>query len=252
MKVIVYNDFIMNGKLILLIERTGNNHLSFATSLERKEYKLRVAETGKEAMNALEDGNFSLVILNGASINTSGLRIIQKIRAKYEKMPLIHIFPEGTDEPSTRKSPANVKMVMPFTARKLINRISRLIPDENNHIIRVGPIHYSPTTRVVQAYGREKRLTPKAGQLLEVFMKNPGKTMNRSELMKLVWKTDYIGDTRTLDVHIRWVREAIEANSRKPQHLMTVRGSGYRFNANPEENPEKRKTAGTLAMVAQD
>lgn len=247
---IVYNDFTMNGKLILLIERTGNNHLSFATSLERKEFTLRVVETGKEAMAALENGGFSLVILNGASINTSGMRIIQKIHAKHEKLPLIHIFPTGADEPTTRKSPANIKMIMPFTARKLINRINRLIPDENNHIIRVGPIHYSPTTRVVQAYGREKRLTPKAGQLLEVFLKNPGKTMDRTELMKQVWKTDYIGDTRTLDVHIRWVREAIESNSRKPLHLVTVRGSGYRFIANPEDASETRKPPAAMAVAA--
>ena len=89
----------------------------------------------------------------------------------------------------------------------------------------------------MQANGREKRLTPKAASLLEVFLKHPEETLDRAFLMRQVWDTDYIGDTRTLDVHVRWVREAIEPEPGKPCHILTVRGVGYRFE--PDATPDK-------------
>jgi DNA-binding response OmpR family regulator len=78
------------------------------------------------------------------------------------------------------------------------------------------------------------RLTPKAADLLHVFLKHPGDILDRGFLMRQVWDTDYIGDTRTIDVHVRWVREAIEADPTAPTHIVTVRGIGYRFEPYPD------------------
>ena len=73
------------------------------------------------------------------------------------------------------------------------------------------------------------RLTPRQAQLLEVFMRHPGQTLTREFLMRTVWNTNYMGDTRTLDVHVRWIRERIEKDPSSPRYLRTVRGVGYRF-----------------------
>jgi DNA-binding response OmpR family regulator len=79
------------------------------------------------------------------------------------------------------------------------------------------------------------RLTPKQAELLRVFMVHAGQTLTRKFLMATVWKTDYMGDTRTLDVHVRWLRERIEDDPSSPQYLRTVRGVGYRFGVPSEE-----------------
>ena len=93
--------------------------------------------------------------------------------------------------------------------------------------MRYGHISLYLSKKSVDAGNGESRLTPKLVHLLEQFMRHPRQILTRRELMQRVWKTDYIGDTRTLDVHIRWVREHIEIDPAKPKFLKTVRGKGY-------------------------
>jgi DNA-binding response OmpR family regulator len=83
--------------------------------------------------------------------------------------------------------------------------------------------------RKVFAQGKESRLTPKQTKLLEAFMLNPGRLLTRKTLIKQIWQTDYFGDTRTLDVHMSWLRGAIEEDPSKPKYLKTIRGMGYRL-----------------------
>jgi DNA-binding response OmpR family regulator len=131
---------------------------------------------------------------------------------------------------------------MPFTSRKLINRIDRLMPIPHKDLMTLGDIQFAPDARIVKAHGREKRLTPKAANLLLIFMKHPEKILGRGLLMQEVWHTDYIGDTRTLDVHIRWLREALEPKPSRPQHIETVRGRGYCFFPSLEDKRERKKS----------
>ncbi len=83
--------------------------------------------------------------------------------------------------------------------------------------------------RLLVVDGQETELTPKQALLIEMFFTNPGVTLDRRTLMEKVWQTDYLGDTRTLDVHVRWVRQMLEDDPSKPQYLQTVRGVGYRL-----------------------
>jgi DNA-binding response OmpR family regulator len=124
-------------------------------------------------------------------------------------------------------------LIPPFTSRKLINRLKRILKDEGK-VLQAGGLTLKSGTRCVNNGCREWRLTPKEFELLKVFMRNPGRVLSRRFLMKKVWKTDYMGDTRTLDVHIRWLREKIEKNPSAPVYLRTVRRVGYRFEV-PEE-----------------
>jgi DNA-binding response OmpR family regulator len=89
--------------------------------------------------------------------------------------------------------------------------------------------------RCVVQGNHESHLTPKQARLLEVFMRHPGEVLTRAFLMKQVWDTDYLGDTRTLDVHIHWVRKAIEKDPRSPTYLRTIRQVGYRLEVPEEE-----------------
>ena len=124
---------------------------------------------------------------------------------------------------------ANVVLTHPFTLRKLINRIEPLLPGDGEHMLHVGPVRLDLERKRVRCLGREARLTPRLASLLQILMKHPGEVMQREDLFKQVWETKYTGDTRTLDVHISWLRHAIEEDARHPQLLKTVRGVGYRL-----------------------
>jgi DNA-binding response OmpR family regulator len=124
---------------------------------------------------------------------------------------------------------------LPFTSRKVLNRVTRLLSRRQGSVLKVGRLTLNLQTRCVSHGDVVHRLTPKQAELLHVFMEHAGQTLTRKFLMATVWNTDYMGDTRTLDVHVRWIRERIEDDPGKPQYLRTVRGIGYRFGAPPTE-----------------
>jgi len=225
---------------ILLIERAGGPKDAFADALVNKGYTLEVCRTGRSAINNLKspESRCILVILNAASLGTSGIRICNRLSEVLHGTPIIHIMPEEVEDHKSDACAADITLVMPFTSRKLVNRIKRLTHDGEGSQIQVGKAIYMPGVHLVQAYGRETKLTPKAAALLNLFIQHPDEILERSFLMSKVWETDYFGDTRTLDVHIRWVREAIEKDPAKPKHIKTVRGRGYRFDPKPKK---KRK-----------
>ena len=233
-----YNEPAMADKRVLLIERGGKKNQSFAAALEKKEFDVEVVPTGHLALKFAHKTPPAVVILNAASLGSSGERLIRRLRTELDSIPLIHVLPAGSTKTKSDESPADIALTMPFTVRKLINRLKIIMPGAREDAIKVGPVSLSPSSRVVVAYGREVQLTPKAAALLRIFLKQPGKTLDRTFLMQHVWETDYVGDTRTLDVHVRWVREAIEAVPGKPRHIVTVRGVGYRFVPGDEE-PKK-------------
>jgi DNA-binding response OmpR family regulator len=149
------------------------------------------------------------------------------LHEEVSEIPIILILRE--DEKDDDVVEAMFVLVPPFTSRKLFNRIGMILKSDEGKILRVGGLTLKLGTRCVNNGRREWRLTPKELELLKVLMRSPGRVLSRQFLMKKVWKTDYMGDTRTLDVHIRWLREKIEENPSSPVYLHTIRGVGYRF-----------------------
>ncbi len=220
------------GETILLIERAGKPGNTFAAALRQKGILLEVVATGQAAIQRARVVHPVMIVLNSASMASSGLRICQQLRLAIEGIPIIHIVEAGVVD-DIKESGAEITLVLPFTARKLINSVRRLMPSNRNDVIQVGAIRLSPRAQIVEAYGRETRLTARTASLLQLFLKHPGETLDRVFLMRQIWDTDYMGDTRTLDVHIRWVREAVERDPQSPRHVVTIRGKGYRFIPDP-------------------
>lgn len=218
---------------ILVIERSGKNEYTFVPSLERKGFEVQTAPTGKLTVELAKTRKPDLIVLDAASLGTSGNRICTQLRVSLDGVPVIHVRSEEHAVGDEKAGPGDISLDMPFTPRKLINRVQRLLPHDGDEELTQGPIKLNLRYRIVQSYGKEKRLTPKCAGLLELFLRHPGETLNRGFLMKKVWNTDYVGDTRTLDVHVRWLREAIERKPAKPRHIVTVRGIGYRFEPEP-------------------
>jgi len=123
----------------------------------------------------------------------------------------------------------------PLSSRKFIGRVRKLLPEPQLKTLKAGDLVFDMEQRQVIRGDRQVRLTPKQAKLLEALMRHPNEVLSRRYLMKHVWNTDYLGDTRTLDVHIRWVREAIEEDPSNPTYVRTVRGVGYRFELSTSE-----------------
>jgi DNA-binding response OmpR family regulator len=214
----------MAPSTILLVANAGAKTAQYIRLLE-KSYRVVVARSGKQAIVKAEQRDPAAIVLDAVSMRTTGERISQQL-AEMVTAPLIHIHPGPR---SQAKTSAEVILFAPLSARRLSKCIETLLGAQKDELIQGGPFLLNVPNRTLIANGKEKQLTPKVALLLELLMRNPNETMDRKTLMEKVWQTDYLGDTRTLDVHIRWVREALDDQSRTPRFLKTVRGIGYRL-----------------------
>lgn len=214
---------------VLVIEgnRAGSPH--FTPALRKKGYSVQVVQSGKEALQSAETLKPDIAVVNLASLRTSGKRICSLLRKVLNGKPIVAIH--GQDFELNGEVEADAVLVLPFTPRKLLNRMNSLLPSQSEKLMEVGPISLDRELHLVQCEGKQTRLTPKLSQLLQKLMRKPGEVLERKDLFASVWQTEYTGDTRTLDVHISWLRQAIEADPRKPKYIITIRGVGYRLDA---------------------
>lgn len=212
---------------ILWIEGKRAEGPSFIPTMRKKGFEVEIVSTGNEALARLFEIDPDLTILNSASMRSSGKRICKSLREQMDGMPILVIASADSEVPEDIC--AQVVLKLPFTARKLINRIVPLLPGDGGNMLHIGPIRLDMEKKRVRCQGREARLTPRLAELLRALMQNHGIVLEREELFRKIWNTEYTGDTRTLDVHISWLRQAIEEDPRKPQFLKTMRGVGYRL-----------------------
>jgi DNA-binding response OmpR family regulator len=211
---------------ILVIEGRHAEIPSFATDLQKKGFDVQTAQNGGQAVERLKEIMPSLVVVNAASLRSTGLRICQSLHEKDQKLPIILIL---TSENGVEKDAADTILVLPFTVQKLVNRIKPLLPGEGKNVLHVGSLRLDMEQRRVRSLGRSAKLTPRLVTLLQILMEHHGEVVERESLFKRVWETNYTGDTRTLDVHISWLRRAIELDPEHPKFLKTIRGVGYRL-----------------------
>ena len=212
---------------ILWIEGKRAEGPSFIPGLRKKGYQVETVTTGNEALTRLLEVDPDLVVLNAASMRTTGKRICRSLRERINGLPIVLIAGQNRSIPEDVC--ASVVLNLPFTTRKLINRIAPLLPGEGDTLVHKGPIRLDMERKQVRSQGRESRLTPRLCVLLKILMEHPGEVIEREHLFREIWKTEYTVDTRTLDVHISWLRQAIEEDPRQPRFLKTIRGVGYRL-----------------------
>lgn len=213
--------------IILWIEGKRANSPTFIPGLRKKGYEVDTVQSGAQALARLADTPADLVVVDSASMRSNGKRICKSLRDQNENLPILVIADSSKDY--SGEISANIILILPFTIRKLNNRIIRFLPGEGSHVLRAGPIRLDLERKKVRCKKKESRLTPRLILLLRTLMEHPGEVVERKRLFRDIWETDYVGDTRTLDVHISWLRQAIEADPRNPQYLKTIRGVGYRL-----------------------
>lgn len=217
----------MSNSTILVIEGNHAEYPAFVPALRKKDFVVELVTNGSEAIKRLSGGFIpDVVVVNAASLRASGKRICHSLRNKAPKSPILLILDPDRD---IEKVEADVVLALPFTAQKLINRIRHLLPGDGKDNIHAGPVRLDIEKRVVRCLGKQARLTPRLMRLLRTLMDHQGEVIERKILFSKVWETNYTDDTRTLDVHISWLRRAIEVNPEEPKFLKTIRGVGYRL-----------------------
>jgi DNA-binding response OmpR family regulator len=202
------------------------------SSLQRN-WEVITAPSGKQAMAYVHEHLFDLIVVDAESMRTSGLRICRSLKNGFPTAQMIHIQPKTASDIA---KVADVTLCPPLSSRKLVGVINRLLTVKQRQVIQCGPFEMSPATRILRAHGQEVQLNPKLANLIELFFTHPNEVLDRETIMKQVWDTNYMGDTRTLDVHIRHVRNVLENGNKTPQYLKTVRGVGYRLDIQITKN----------------
>jgi DNA-binding response OmpR family regulator len=217
----------MNDATLLLIEGKHADYPAFTPALRKKGFVVELVSSGSEAIARLADGFIpELIVVNAATLRTSGIRICQSLHERVANLPILLILDEDRE---IKKIKADAVLSLPFTAQKLVNRICHLLPGDGKDSIHAGPIRMDIEKRMVRCLGKQARLTPRLVHLLKALIEHRGEVMERKTLFSQVWETNYTDDTRTLDVHVSWLRQAIEIDPDDPQFLKTIRGVGYRL-----------------------
>lgn len=228
--------------LILLVDDEPLITDSLTYSLQREGFEVEAVADGLSAIEAVERINPDLIVLDLMLPDISGFEVCRRLRTS-TSTPVIMLTARGEeiDRVLGLEVGADDYLAKPFSFRELLARIQatlrRVALDRQSseaQPMSLRQLSLDPIARRVFKDEKELQLSAREFDLLEILMKNAGRAMSRDDLLKLVWGDEWVGDSRTLDVHIRWLRLKIEDDPASPKYIQTVRGYGYRF-AGPEE-----------------
>lgn len=222
-------------KRILLVDDAANLVKALKLNLEQEGFSVSVASDGRTALEKALKETFDLAILDIMLPEMDGLTVCREIR-KHSRLPIVMLTAKDTDVDKILglELGADDYVTKPFNARELIARIRAVLrrieewskPDAPQQII-IGKLILSPAQRRVELDGKPLQLTPREYDLLETMARRPGTVFSRQQLLDLVWGYDFEGEDRTVDVHVRRLREKLEPVPSSPQYLRTSRGAGY-------------------------
>ena len=208
-------------------------------SLEQEGMEVEAAYDGEEALNFIKNGKFDLVVLDVMLPKMDGLEVCQRVR-EISGIPIIMLTAKGEDMDKIMglEYGADDYPTKPFNILELKARIKAILrrtkqkgdSKEKKNSLKVRDLELIFESRRVFIGDKEANLTAKEFDLLELLMENPGKVYSRENLLDTVWGYDYPGDVRTVDVHVRRLREKIEENPSEPKYIFTKWGVGYYFN----------------------
>ncbi len=222
------------GPQILLVEGRTAKEPSCGSLLDKKGLPFAPVHSRRSALSWLESASADLIVVDARALRFDPFRFCDTLRSNGCHTPILLLLSEGTP---FRDCGATIILQGPITPRKFVIRLKRLLEKSQGETLRAGDIVLNVKERFVLCGGQRHRLTPKQARLLEVLMRNRGRVLSRALLMREVWETDFLDDTRTLEVHIHWLRKAIESDPSRPVYLTTVRRLGYRFDVPAAEPP---------------
>jgi two-component system, OmpR family, response regulator RegX3 len=225
----------MSRILIVEDEETLAEAISFLLSKEG--FEVEIAEDGPAAIAAFDKNGADLILLDLMLPGLSGTEVCRQIRAK-SSVPIIMLTAKDSeiDKVVGLEIGADDYVTKPYSSRELIARIRAVLRRGElgdvtvvDGVLSVGPIRLDSDRHVISVNNEQVALPLKEFELLEFLMRNSGRVLTRMQLIDRVWGSDYVGDTKTLDVHIKRLRAKIEKDPANPEMIQTVRGMGYKL-----------------------
>jgi len=229
----------LRPETVLIVDDEELIRDTVALALGDEGYTVVVAEDGRQALElARQAERVDLIVLDLMLPHINGLDLCRLLRREGNGVPILMLTAKSseTDRVVGLEVGADDYLAKPFGMRELIARCravlrrqSRQQTLDNSLILRCGDLWMHPQECRVMVNEVPVDLSPKEFRLLELFMRNPRRVWSREQLIERVWGPDFMGDTKTVDVHIRWLREKLELDPSSPQYIITVRGFGYRL-----------------------
>ena len=224
---------------VLIVEDEESFADPLAFLLRKEGFTTAVAATGQDALEEFDRNGADIVLLDLMLPGMSGTDVCKALRTR-SAVPVIMVTARDSeiDKVVGLELGADDYVTKPYSARELIARIRAVLRrggeagpelDGLPGVLEAGPVRMDVERHVVSVGGREVPLPLKEFDLLEYLLRNVGRVLTRGQLIDRVWGADYVGDTKTLDVHVKRLRSKVEADPSAPRHLVTVRGLGYKF-----------------------
>lgn len=223
---------------ILIVEDEESFSEALSYLLGREGFEVGVAETGVRALEEFDRNGADLVLLDLMLPGLSGTEVCRQLRSR-STVPIIMLTAKDSevDKVVGLELGADDYVTKPYSARELVARIRAVlrrnqdggITIEESHVISVGNVRMDTERHIVTVESKPINFPLKEFELLEFLMRNSGRVLTRMQLIDRVWGSDYVGDTKTLDVHIKRLRAKIESDPANPTHIHTVRGLGYKM-----------------------
>jgi two-component system response regulator RegX3 len=220
--------------LVVEDEESFSDPLSYM--LRNEGYEVAVAATGPDALEEFDRHGADLVLLDLMLPGLPGTEVCRELRNR-SSVPVIMLTAKDSeiDKVVGLELGADDYVTKPFSARELVARIRAVLrrrgaaEDADGATLEAGPVRMDVERHTVSVGGGSVQLPLKEFELLEMLLRNAGRVLTRMQLIDRVWGADYVGDTKTLDVHVKRLRAKIEPDPAAPRHLVTVRGLGYKF-----------------------
>jgi two-component system response regulator RegX3 len=220
--------------LVVEDEESFSDALSFM--LRREGFEVGIASTGTDAVTLFDQHGADLVLLDLMLPGMSGTEVCRTLRAK-SNVPIIMVTAKDgeVDKVVGLELGADDYVTKPFSSRELVARVRAVLRRANEQeellpaTLEAGPVRMDVERHIVSVDGEHVSLPLKEFELLEILLRNSGRVLTRGMLIDRVWGSDYVGDGKTLDVHVKRLRAKLEKDPANPEHLVTVRGLGYKF-----------------------
>jgi two-component system response regulator RegX3 len=222
---------------VLVVEDEESFREALEFMLSKEGFEVALAATGPDALIEFDRSGADLILLDLMLPGMSGTEVCRTIRAK-SKVPIIMVTAKAdeVDKVVGLEIGADDYVTKPFSSRELVARIRAVLRRNSDFeespivsTLEVGPVRLDIDRHKVSVRGEAISLPLKEFDLLELLMRNAGRVLTRGQLIDRVWGSNYVGDTKTLDVHIKRLRAKIEQDPAEPVHILTVRGLGYKF-----------------------
>jgi len=221
---------------ILLVEDEASLSEPLAFLLQKEGYGVTIAEDGRRAVDLFSQGDYSLVLLDLMLPELSGVEVCRAIRAT-SQVPIIMLTAKDSEVDIVvgLELGADDYVTKPYSSRELLARIKavlrRHVPagSDDDALLTSGHLTLDADRHTLTVNGTMTAIPLKEFELLEYLMRNAGRVLTRGQIIDRIWGSDYFGDTKTLDVHIKRIRSRIEVDPANPELILTVRGLGYRF-----------------------